>query len=154
MALLATNAYPMMQLRYGVRTDRATSVTAQSTTKDLFTVAGGRVVIHQIIGMVTTATPVGANNTKLIAHPAAGTDVDLCATADIASQEVGAFLTITGTPADALVKATAGASPLQSRSMAIATGTIRLSCDASKTGAVQWTIFWMPLDDGASVVAA
>jgi hypothetical protein len=38
--------------------------------------------------------------------------------------------------------------------MVVAAGTIDLDCAASNTGSVKWSIWYVPLDDGAYVEAA
>ena len=61
--------------------------------KDIYTqMFGGRVIVNMLLGEVTTVIQTQANNTKLIAHPTSGSDVDLCAVSDIAALEVGGLL--------------------------------------------------------------
>jgi hypothetical protein len=144
----------VIQIWGGLRVDRATSVLPATTTMDLFTVAGGRVLIWQILGEVTTIIQTQANNTKLIAHPTVGTDVDLCAVLDTTALEVGAKLSTNGAFGTALVKGLGGAVPAQIQAMIISPGKIQLSCAATNTGAAKWALWYMALDAGASVAAA
>lgn len=141
-------------LRFGVPVERAAAALPQTTASALFNVVGGRVAILAVLGEVTTVIQTQANNTKLIANPAVGTSVDICAVLDISADEVGCLYGITGVPADALVGANAGASPVCSRPIVVNTGTIDLSCAASNTGAVKWQIRYLPLDEGAHITAA
>lgn len=138
----------------GLRVDRATATLPQTTHSALFNVKGGRVAITGIVGEVTTIIQNQANNTKLTAYPTTGTAVDLCAVLSIANDEVGCLYGITGVPADALVGANAGAGPLCYRPLVVNIGTIDLDCAASNTGSVKWSIWYVPLDDGAYVEAA
>lgn len=138
----------------GMRVDRATSTLPQTTQSALFTVTGGRVAITAIVGEVTTAVQNQANNTKLVGNPTTGTDVDLCAVLDIANDEVGCLYGITGTVGDALIGANAGATQLPANPVVVNTGTVDLSCADSNTGSVKWSIFYLPIDDGAYVTAA
>lgn len=138
----------------GIKVDRATAALPQTTTGALFTVSGGRVLVTGIVGEVTTVIQTQANNTKLVATPTTGTAVDICAVLDISADEVGCLYGITGIFADAMVGANAGATVLPQRPVVVAIGTIRLSCAASNTGSVKWSLTYIPLDDGAYVSAA
>lgn len=138
----------------GIKVDRATAALPQTTTGALFTVSGGRVLVTGIVGEVTTVIQTQANNTKLVATPTTGTAVDICAVLDITADEVGCLYGITGVFSDAMVGANAGATVLPQRPVVVAVGTIRLSCAASNTGSVKWSLTYIPLDDGAQVVAA
>ena len=133
---------------------RATATLPQSTASAIFTVVGGLVEILYILGQVTTVIQTQANNTKLIANPTTGSDVDLCAVLDITADEVGTLYGITGIFGDAMVGANAGATVMPQRSIVVNSGTIDLSCSASSTGSVKWRCEWRPIDDGAYVVAA
>lgn len=138
----------------GAKVDRATAALPQTTQSALFTVAGGRVVITGIVGEVTTVIQTQANNTKIVANPTTGTDVDLCAVLDITADQVGCLYGITGVFSDAMVGANAGATVLPQRGVVVPVGTIDLSCAASNTGSVKWSLTYIPLDDGAYVSAA
>lgn len=154
MALNHIDGQQIRRLVGGEKVERATAALPQTTAEALFTVAGGRVLVTGIVGEVTTVIQTQANNTKLTANPTTGTSVDLCAVLNISADEVGALYSITGTLTDALAGGVAGAVALQDRPVVVPAGTIDLDCAASNTGAVKWTVTYVPLDDGASVVAA
>lgn len=139
---------------FGERVERATDTLPQTTAEALFTVSGGRVLVTSIVGEVTTVIQTQANNTKLVANPTTGTSVDICAVLDISADEAGCLYGITGTFADAMVGANAGATVAPARPVVVPVGTIDLSCAASNTGSVKWSITYVPLDDGAAIVAA
>jgi hypothetical protein len=141
-------------MRYGTKVDRATATLPQTTVGALFTVVTGRIILTGIVGQVTTVIQTQANATKLISNPTVGTDVDLCATLDITAKEVGGLLGITGTFATALVGGTAGATVMPPTGIVVPVGTIDLSCAASNTGSIKWSMTYFPLDDGAYVEAA
>jgi hypothetical protein len=145
-------------INQGIRVDRATANLPQTGQDDLFTVAGGRVLVLGILGEVTTVIQTQANNTNLEFSPDAATlsDNDLCAVLDISADAVGTMYTIDGTAGNAMVDSgTNGwvaytlASPLF-----LAEGSIELHCAASNTGQVKWSIWYVPLDDGAYIEAA
>lgn len=139
---------------FGVQVDRATATLPQTTQSALFNVVGGRVLVTSIVGEVTTAIQNQANNTKLVANPTTGTDVDLCAVLSIANDEVGCLYGITGLFSDAMVGANAGATVAPRNAVVVPVGTIDLNCAASNTGSVKWSLTYVPLDDGAYVTAA
>lgn len=138
----------------GRKVDRATAALPQTTAGTLFTVTGGRILLTSIVGEVTTIIQTQANNTKLQSVPTTGTTVDLCAVLDITADEVGCLYGITGTFATAMVGANAGATVIPSVAVIVPIGAIKLNCAASNTGSVKWSLTYVPLDDGASVVAA
>ena len=134
-----------------IRVTKAAANLPQSEAAAKFTITGGKVLICDIIGEVTTAIEAGANNMKLISNPTVGADVDLCAVLDIAEATVGSTFHITGTLADAMVKKVSGAGGVQSEPIEVSPGTIDLSCSASKTGQIKWTLFYIPVDANARV---
>ena len=141
--------------KLGKIVERDTATLPQTTAGALFTVAGGKVLITAIVGEVTTVIQTQANDTKLIANPTTGTSVDMCAVLDISADEVGCLYGITGTPADALVGTNAGLTVgMGNKGIVVNTGTIDLSCAASNTGAIKWTVHYIPIDKNATVVAA
>jgi len=130
--------------------EKAAASLPQSTAGVLFTVTG-RIILHHIIGEVTTVIQNQANNTKLVANPTVGADVDLCAVLDIDNDAVGTMYNITGTLANAMVATTSGAMIAQASSIIVADGTIDLNCAASNTGEIKWTIHYTALDKGSYV---
>jgi len=141
-------------INLGLRVDRATATLPESTAGALFTVAGGTVAITAIIGEVTTVIQTQANNTKLTANPTTGTSVDLCTVLDITADEVGCLYGITGIVGEALIGAGAGYAPIPTRPVVVNIGTIDLDCAATNTGSVKWSIWYIPLEDGAYIEAA
>jgi hypothetical protein len=139
---------------FGVRVDRATAALPQTATGGLFTVSGGRVLLTSIVGEVTTAIQNQANNTKLVATPTTGSVNDLSGTVDVANLGIGGLLGATGLAGDALVKSTGGGVSNLRNPVIVAIGTIGLSCAASNTGSVKWSLTYVPLDGGAAVAAA
>lgn len=144
----------LSQVHLGARVQRATAAIPQSTTGHIFNVVGGRVLVRMLLGEVTTIIQAQATTIKVTATPTAGSAVDMSATVDINALEVGGKLVLNGTAATALTKANAGSIIAQSTSVVVAVGTIDLITVASSTGALKWSIWYMPLDDGASITAA
>lgn len=148
------NGQVLRNLLYGLAVERATAALPQTTQSALFTVTGGKIAVLGLIGEVTTVIQTQANNTKIVSNPTTGTDVDICAVLNISADEVGCLYGITGTFGDAMVGANAGAAIMCDRAPVVAAGSIDLSCAASNTGSVKWTLFYVPIDDGAYVTAA
>jgi hypothetical protein len=140
--------------RLGARVDRATAALPQTAAGTIFTISGGRVLFSLIVGEVTVVIQTQANNTKLKLVPTTGSTVDLCAVKDITALEVGGKLVVNGTAATALVQANAGAIIAETVPVICAIGNLQLDCAASNTGSIKWSVWYVPIDDGALVVAA
>lgn len=133
---------------------RAAANLPQTTTSSIFTIAGGPILVLNIIGEVTTVIQNQVNNTQLAAVPTVGSRTDLCVDLDIANHAVGTFYNITGTLANALVAATNGTAIGQATPVVVPAGSISLDCAASNTGQVRWTLRYKPLGTGVTVTAA
>jgi hypothetical protein len=144
----------MARIALGRHVIRAAATLPQTTHSPIFTISGGRVEIVRLVGIVTTIFVSGTNNTKLTSYPTVGSSGDLCTTTDTASLEVGGMITIDGVVGNALVKALAFGIKQMATRLLVPAGTIDLDCSASKTGALQWDCWYIPIDVGASVVAA
>ena len=143
----------LADLRVGMRVDRATATVPATTNEAIFNVLGGRVAITGILGEVTTilGTP---GDLSLEANPTTGTAAALCAVVASATNEAGTLMSITGTAATAMNCVSAGGVALQSCPVAVGIGTIDFRTSATSTGAVKWSIWYVPIDDGAYVTAA
>lgn len=137
---------------YGTRVEKATGTLA-SETKTLFTIAGGKVLVTSIVGEVTTAITV-ANSYKLQANPTTGTTADIVAATDIGTTDTpaGNLLGFTGVKTDSIISGPGRCQTLTSP-MVLNTGTIE-HVSAGTDGAITWVLTYVPLDDGATVVAA
>lgn len=150
--LLDANAFRKSVLGLGP-VSKATGTLA-ATTVPLFTVAGGQVLVTAMFGVVTTSITV-ANSYKLQFNPTTGDTQDMCAATDIGTTD-----TLAG---DVLQfgLATTTAPP---KLMSIGYGTAMLNTvltigqiehvSAGTDGAITWYVCWVPLIDGATLVAA
>lgn len=136
----------------GVRVSKETGTLA-ATTISLFTVAGGKVLITSIVGEVTTAITV-ANSYKLQHNPTTGVTSDLVAATDIGTTDTpaGNLLGFTGVKTDSIITGPGRASALTSP-IVLTAGVIE-SVSAGTDGVITWVLTYVPLDNGASVVAA
>ena len=144
----------LRKLLKGKKVERASATLPATAAAPIFNIRGGRVALTQIIGEVTVIIQTQANLTKLTGNPTVGTAADICATLSITADEVGCLYGITGLETDALIGLDAGALPGQTRDVILPPGTLDLDCAATNTGEVKWTLFYVPIDDGAYVEAA
>lgn len=130
------------------------SYTLAVETATLFTIAGGIVLVTSIVGEVTTAIT-AANTVKLQANPTTGATKDLCAATDIGTTDTpaGNLLGFQGLTGDSLLTGP-GAVPTIKQPVAVATGTIEQVTATGADGVIKWHVTWLPLSDGASLVAA
>lgn len=119
-----------------------------------FTVAGGLILIHGLLGYITVA-PGGANTLSFEFNPdaAGGANVVLCTPTDVGTTGTLAdLIVITGDPADALVCGHRGINPVMFRPLACAPGVIGCVITAA-LGTARWSLWYEPIDAGATVVA-
>lgn len=124
--------------------------TLAASTVALFTIAGGRVAITSLFGVVTTSITV-ANSYKLQNNPTTGDTSDIVAATDIGTTDTtaGTVLGFDGAPASSIVKGAGGLG----RPLFLPVGQIE-SVSAGTDGAITWYLTYVPYDDGATVVAA
>lgn len=137
---------------YGTLVTKSTGTLA-ATTVPLFTIAGGLVAVTSIVGRVTTSITV-ANSYKLQANPTTGTTKDLVAATDIGTTDTlaGSLLGFDGVAASSIQQGP-GAVPMLLRPIAIDIGQIE-SVSAGTDGVIAWFVTYVPLEDGATLVAA
>lgn len=139
-------------LNLGQRAEKSTGTLA-ATTVALFTVAGGRVALTSIYGAVTTAISV-ANSYKLQHNPTTGTTVDLCAATDIGTTDTpaGDLLSFSGDVGGSVLSRGGAVETLRAP-IVLAVGQVE-SVSAGTDGVILWVVTWLPIDDGATLVAA
>lgn len=141
----------------GRSTSKATGTLA-ATTVPLFTIAGGEVLVTSLYGKVTTAITV-ANSYKLQMNPTTGDTGDLCAATDIGTNDsaAGSLLTFaletTTAPRKLIAGSASGGGYAEPLKAVCSTGQIE-HVSAGTDGAITWYITWIPLTDGATLVAA
>lgn len=141
----------LRKLLYGEGPVSKGTGTLAATTVPLFTIAGGEVMITAMWGKVTTAITV-ANSYKLQTNPTTGDTADLTTATDIGTTDTAAgtilgVLDQTDTPPDL----NRGGKALSG--VVVSTGQIE-HVSAGTDGAITWYVQWVPLTDGATLVAA
>jgi hypothetical protein len=150
--LLDNNAFRKSVL--GLGPAAKSTGTLAATTVPLFTVATGRVLVTAMWGLVTTSITV-ANSYKLQFNPTTGDTQDMCAATDIGT---------TDTLAGSILQFGLGTTTAPPKLISIGYGTGRLDTvltigqiehvSAGTDGVITWHACWVPLDDGATLVAA
>lgn len=140
----------------GRRVQGATKTVPQNATQTVFTVTGGRILLTSLYGQVTTVIAGTTPSAKYVATPTVGTANNVCAAVAITAAEVGCMMSIAGKTTDNLnvVPAASGSVSAMAGSQIVAPGTIGFNTSAADTtGSVLHTLTYVPLDDGATVVA-
>ena len=154
-----TKGRALRELALGLKAQKSL---AASATANIFTTYG-RVMITALIGQVTTAEASGATIVKLTELT---NSVDLCADTTVTGDAIGTMYILTGDCAvilcgtanapviDVAHGLTFGINPVVLGRKATANAIKLTASTPSATLVVLWTIFYIPLDDDAYVVAA
>lgn len=147
----------LRRLNLGTRVFKDTG-TLTSATLTLFTVAGGECLVTSMYGLVTVSVTV-ANTYYLQLAPTTGATAQLCTSLDIGTTDTvaGSLLTFGASTATAPPKlmspSTAAGGYGQALSTVVTTGNIQ-HVSAGTDGKITWVLTYVPLTDGASIVAA
>lgn len=137
----------------GTKVDQPAKTVPQNALSALFTVSGGRVVVTGIVGEVTTVIGGTTPSAKLVANPTVGADSDIVTAVAITSDAVGNLYGVA--TVGAALGVLESVAPISQEPFVLKPGTLDLHVSAADaTGAIKWSVFYVPLDDGASVVAA
>lgn len=126
---------------------------AGAATHQVFTVAGGEVLVTAMWG-VCTVEMAGANTVNVQTDPTDGDTVVVASAVDLGTTNTALGTVIAGTPTSGAVPALVKGSgvPLQ---FVATTGEVEsVITGAGADGAIQWYCTYVPLVDGATVVAA
>jgi len=142
---------------FGFHVARPTAVWPQTADQTIFTISGGRVFVTSLSGVFTVAASGTANNLSVNSVPTVGTAVVIASTLAAASFEIGAIVVVEGDGTAVIGTATgAGFAPaLNALPFILPTGNVTITCSGNNTsGSIKWDLFYVPLDEGALVVAA
>jgi len=150
----------LRELVLGIRVNKAGVLTADD---DLFTVVG-QVLITLLMGQVTTVMDGGASTVKLNEKTSS---IDLCAATTITSDAAGeiymlggdAGAVVNGADAPTLKVGQLAGTPLTPIIFGLGNGALgSLTIESTQTGAdtgeILWSLFYIPMEDGAYVEAA
>ena len=148
-------------LEQWIQVSRPTLALPQTATQQIFRVYGGRVLVQALVGEVTTVIegtdPVLKVSVSSLTDAGAlqGTAYDIASTLDISSDEVGTLYGVEG-DGSAITSGNQVSGSLEfngGRQWLMKQGQIYITTGASKTGAIKWDLWYMPLDSGAYVVS-
>jgi hypothetical protein len=132
----------------GAPVSKATGTLDEDVTPSLFTVAGGEVLITALWAKVTTAITV-ANTVTIQANPATG-DTSAIVAGDLGTTDTAAG-TVLGWEPDSAAFVRNG----PPASAVVSTGTVEIDSNGTNVdGAMTVYCTWVPLTDGATLVAA
>jgi hypothetical protein len=140
----------------GRKVDRVTSTLPATGDLTIFTVTGGRICVTALVGEVTTVIQAQANAIKLKSVPTTGTAKDISGTLDVNAFEVGALISLNAVALSTALSGTNAGAALMSfgSGVVVPIGAIKYNTAATNTGAIKWSLTYIPLDDGATVAAA
>jgi hypothetical protein len=132
---------------------KATGAITGNPTTALFTVAGGEVLITGIWGKVTTALSTDSGTYSLVANPTTGDTQTIVTATDLGTTDtaVGSLVGLTNGTTAAPAFLRGGTAQC---SIPVTTGQIEFVGAASANGALTFYVTWIPLTDGATLVAA
>ena len=153
---------------YGALVTGGPKTLPASTTGHIFTVSGGRVVVTSLTGVITTVIQSQATTLSVGNTPTGGSasTASFCATLDLNGKVAGVSLAVPQAKASAMMSSGADGTLLWNttsgaQGVAVASGglllgpagTIDVTTVATSTGAITWTVTYVPYDAGATVTA-
>lgn len=147
----------LRQLQLGIKVEKSSGATAAATTS-LFTVSG-IVLVRAIVGYVTVAFDGTTTSINLNHDPTIGSAADICAATVVTSDAVGTIYSYVGSVVTTLLVSDGVAAPGTAYAPKplerfFTPGVIGMVGTAADAGTVLWRCFYVPVSDGASVVAA
>lgn len=135
---------------------RATAALPASTSGNIFTVTGGRIIIVSLVGEVTTAVQNQACTLAIGYAPTTGTGstTNLGTASSIIAAPIGTHFGFNPGSATATDLATQAGVSLPSAGVLVDVGAVQITTSATNTGSVKWDIAYIPYDNGAQVAAA
>jgi hypothetical protein len=132
-----------------------------TATQSIFTVTGGRILLTSLSGVVTTVIGGTVTTLSVGVTPTGGAlaAAALASATAITSATVGTLISIPDIGGNALVVAASGFTVAAGISLSsggiglVSAGVINVTTSATTTGAIQYSLTYMPIDIGAVVTA-
>lgn len=146
----------------GIQVNRPASVIPQTVATpgtEYFTVAGGLVLVTGLVGIMTVALG-GAVNGQWCFEPTTGTRTDVTGATVLTGLQEGDILTVSGIATEGMLPVADTVAQLMGgiagscRGLVLPPGALGVFTDASEDGNWIWILWYMPIDNGATVVAA
>lgn len=157
------------EANYGLLVTGGAKTLPASTSGDVFSVSGGRVIITSLTGVVSTAIQNQACTLSVGHKPTGGSSqVSTLATAtSIINAALGTSLAVpafgTGgtvpgalavlAPTSLVPQADLGVNVANGGIAMVPAGTIQVTTSATNTGAITWSVTYVPYDVGANITA-
>jgi len=139
--------------RLGCKVERATSNI--TTGEELFTVAGGNCLVTMFVGEVTTDIENISVDLTIVADPTTGTSTTMGAILVIDDDVPGTLYTLEGLAADTIQLGGTGSVEGAEQEIVVAPGAIEATiAGGAHTGSIKFTLWYVPLETGAYIVAA
>jgi len=137
--------------RLGIMVSKATADVLTGSAVNIFTIAGGRVLVKGIIGEITTQIGAVQCFAQFTYTPTAGEAqlLNAAAVTDFNADAVGTLFSPTGRVADEVAKM----GQMFEGPLVLEAGVISITM-ANTTGSVKFDLWYVPLEAGASVVSA
>ena len=131
---------------------KATKTALANATAVYFRAYTGLVVVTAIIGKVTVEA-VGATTLTITHVPTAGATIPVCAAGDVDTGTIGSYITcpLSGTGVATTNDAATGLA-IPSK-MLLPVGALTFTWSA-ESGSASWTVWYIPMEDGAYMAAA
>lgn len=142
-------------LGWGLRCEKS-PVDFTNVQTAVFNVSG-RVLLVDLIGIVTTVLGGGAFKLHFDFDADVGGDAALCIdyAGDLDATVVGTMLALPATAAEALAMPAGGyLRAFPTVGWVLSSGAIDIHANAARTGVIKWTAFYYPLEDNAYIAAA
>lgn len=161
-------AAELFGVHYGMLVTGGAKTLPATGTGGIFTVNNGRVIVTTITGVVTTAIQSQATTLSVGNTPSGGSHstASFCATLDLNGKVAGVSLAVPQAKASALISSGADGTLLWNTSsgaqgillptgglLLVPAGTIDVTTVATSTGAIQWSVTYLPYDTGATITA-
>lgn len=141
----------------GIAVSRSTATLPASTTGNIFVVSGGRILVRGLVGEVTTAVQNQACTLAIGTAPTVGTGstTALGTASSIIAAPIGTHMAANPGGATTVDLSTQAGVLISTVGLFVVNaGNITITTSATNTGSVKWDLLYVPLDNGAQVVAA
>jgi len=150
------------QMGLGIQVNRPVSIIPQTVVApgtEYFTVAGGLVLVTGLVGIMTAPLS-GAVNGQWCFEPTTGTRTNVTGATVLGGLQQGDILTVSGIATEGMLPVAGTVAQLMGgvtgscRGLVLPPGALGVFTDASRGGNWIWILWYMPIDTGATVVAA
>jgi hypothetical protein len=142
---------------FGYLASRAAAVvpTVAQSPQTIYTITG-RILLSLLLGEITTVLDATVYTLKVTHDPTVGPAVDLSAALTMTSFTAGDYVTLGATVGAALTSnnGAIGSVVAPAPKLVLADGILTLTGSATQTGAMKWSLYYVPLDANSNVVAA